>query len=150
MPQSLSLVLLHIILSTKGRKGILEREFRSRMHSYLASVSRNLKCECFRVGGTADHVHLAIRLPRTICVAAMVEQLKTASSVWAKGQSPDQRTFAWQRGYGCFSISHRDLNAHVNYIDNQEQHHKKRTFQEEYRMFLHKYGVKYDEAFVWD
>ena len=150
MPQSLSLVIIHLIFSTKDRRGFLGSDFRSRMHAYLASVSRKLKCECLRVGGTADHVHLAIRLSRTITIAKLVEQLKTSSSVWAKEQSPDQRAFAWQRGYGCFSVSPRDSEELVAYVDNQEEHHKKRSFQEEFRMFLDKYGVNYDEAYLWD
>jgi putative transposase len=150
MPQSLSLVIVHIIFSTKDRRGFLDREFRSHMHGYLASISRNLKCDCFRVGGTADHVHLAVRLSRTITIAKLVEQLKSSSSVWAKEQSRNLYRFAWQRGYGCFSISPRDLDDLVAYIDNQEEHHKERTFQDEFRMFLDKYGVKYNEAYVWD
>lgn len=150
MPQSLSFVIVHIIFSTKDRQGYLDPQFRTRMHGYLASIARNHKCECLRVGGTTDHVHLAIRLSRTITIAKLVEQLKTSSSIWAKEQSPDQIGFAWQRGYGCFSISPRDLDELVAYIDNQDVHHKKRTFQEEFRMFLNKYGVKYDEAYMWD
>ncbi|MFO7975721.1 MAG: IS200/IS605 family transposase [Candidatus Hydrogenedentota bacterium] len=150
MPQSLSFVIIHVIFSTKDRRGFLNREFRSRMHGYLASIARNHKCECLRVGGKADHVHLAIRLSRTITIAHLVEQLKTSSSIWAKEQSPNQHGFAWQRGYGCFSVGPRDLEDLVAYIDNQEEHHKKRTFQDEFRMFLDKYGVEYNEAYVWD
>jgi len=107
-------------------------------------------CECYRVGGTADHVHLGVRLSRTITIAKLVQELKTASSIWAKAQSPALGEFAWQRGYGCFSISPSHLNALIEYIDNQEQHHQTRTFQDEFRAFLEKYGVQYDEAYVWD
>ena len=147
MPQSLSFVIIHLIFSTKDRRGFLDGEFRSRMHGYLASICRKHRCECFRVGGTGDHVHLAVRLSRTITIAKIVEQLKSSSSIWAKEQSPNLYVFAWQRGYGCFSISPRDLDRLTAYIDNQEEHHRKRTFQEEFRMFLDKYGVKYNEAY---
>ena len=150
MPQSLSLVIIHVIFSTKDRHPFLDPDVRSKLHAYLATVARNTDCEAYRVGGVADHVHLAIRLSRTITIAALVESLKTASSKWLKSQSPDLAAFSWQRGYGCFSISPSDLDALRAYIDDQENHHRTRTFQDEFRMFLKKYGVEYNEAYVWD
>jgi len=150
MPQSLSLVILHIIFSTKQRQPFLDSTIRPAAHAYLATVARNAGCECYRAGGVEDHVHLAIRLSRTITIADLVEQLKTSSSKWVKTQSGDLGDFSWQRGYGCFSIGPRDLDALCVYIDEQERHHRTRTFQEEFRMFLNKYGVEYDEAYVWD
>ena len=104
----------------------------------------------YRAGGMADHIHLAIRLSRTIAIATLVERLKTSSSKWMKAQPAGQSAFAWQRGYGCFSIRPKDLDALRAYIDNQEEHHRNRTFQEEFRMFLDNYGIGYDEAYVWD
>ena len=98
----------------------------------------------------ADHVHLAIRLSRTVTIADLVQELKTSSSQWVKTQSPGLAAFAWQRGYGCFSVGPSDLDRLRAYIDDQENHHETRTFQEEFRMFLIKYGVEYDEAYVWD
>ena len=150
MPQSLSLVIVHLVFSTKERQPFLDTTVRSSLYAYLATVARNAGCECYRAGGTADHVHLSIRLSRTITIANLVEQLKTSSSKWIKTQTPDVGAFSWQRGYGCFSVGPQDLEALLTYIDNQEEHHRKRTFQEEFRMFLEKYGVKYDEAYVWD
>ncbi len=150
MPQSLSLVVVHVIFSTKDRGALLDAETRPKLHAYLATVSRNAGCECYRAGGVADHVHLAIRLSRTITIADLVENLKTASSKWLKTQSSDFARFSWQRGYGCFSVGPTDLDSLCTYIDRQEQHHRTRTFQQEFRMFLNKYGVKYDEAYVWD
>jgi putative transposase len=98
----------------------------------------------------ADHVHLAIRLSRTVTIADLVEGLKTASSKGVKTQSPDLAAFSWQRGYGCFSVGPSDLDALRDYIDDQEDHHRTRTFQEEFRIFLKKYGVVHNEAYVWD
>jgi REP element-mobilizing transposase RayT len=98
----------------------------------------------------ADHVHLSIRLSRTPSIAALVEELKTSSSKWLKTQSPDLGSFSWQRGYGVFSVNPGDLNALMTYIDGQEEHHHTHTFQEEYRGFLMKYGVAFDERYVWD
>jgi REP element-mobilizing transposase RayT len=150
MPQSLSRVVIHVVFSTKERLALLDIDTRPKLHAYLATVARNAGCECYRVGGVADHVHLAIRLSRTLTIADLVENLKTSSSKWLKTQSPDLATFSWQRGYGCFSVGPTDLDSLCAYIDNQEEHHRTRTFQEEFRMFLKKYGVEYDEAYVWD
>ena len=150
MPQSLSLIVIHVIFSTKERRPFLDPDMRPRLHAYLATVARNAGCEAYRVGGVSDHVHLAIRLSRTITVADLVETLKTASSKWVKTQSPDLADFSCQRGYGCFSVGPSDLDALRAYIDDQENHHRTRTVQEELRMFLKKYGVEYDEAYVWD
>jgi REP element-mobilizing transposase RayT len=98
----------------------------------------------------ADHVHLAIRLSRTVTIADLIETLKTSSSKWLKTQSRELGGFAWQRGYGCFSVGPTDLDALCAYIDDQAEHHRTRTFQDEFRMFLKKYGVEFDEAYVWD
>jgi REP element-mobilizing transposase RayT len=104
MPQSLSFVVIHVIFSTKERRPFLDPVTRPKLHAYLATVARNAGCEAYRVGGVADHVHLAIRLSRTLTIADLVETLKTSSSKWVKTQSPDLAAFSWQRGYGCFSV----------------------------------------------
>ena len=150
MPQSLSLVIVHVIFSTKERRPLLDTDTRPKLHAYLATVARNAGGECYRAGGVADHVHLAIRLSRTLTIADLVVNLKTSSSKWLKTQSADLAAFSWQRGYGCFSVGPADLDSLCAYIDKQEEHHRTRTFQEEFRMFLKKYGVEYDEAYVWD
>ena len=150
MPQSLSLVIVHVIFSTKDRFPFIEPAVRTALHGYLATVARNAGCEAYRIGGVADHVHSAIRLSRTLTVADLVETLKTSSSEWMKTQAADLADFSWQRGYGCFSVGPSDLEALRAYIDDQENHHHTRTFQDEFRIFLNKYGVSYDEAYVWD
>jgi REP element-mobilizing transposase RayT len=98
----------------------------------------------------ADHVHLAIKFSRTVTIAALVEKLKTTTSKWMKTQSAGLLKFAWQRGYGVFSVSPSDIDALLRYIDTQEEHHKTRTFQDEYRAFLKRYHVEFDERYVWD
>lgn len=150
MPQSLSYLLTHIVFSTKDRDPVLDATVRPALYAYLATVARNMDCECFHVGGVADHVHLAVRLSRTITMAQLIGKLKTSSSKWLKTQSPALAAFAWQRGYGAFSVGPSDINALLHYIDTQEEHHRTRTFQDEYRDFLKKYGIEYDERYVWD
>jgi putative transposase len=150
MPQSLAFVLVHVVFSTKDRLPVLNDSVRPALYAYLATVARNAECECFRVGGVADHVHFAVRLSRTTNVADLVEQLKSSSSKWLKTQSSDLSKFAWQRGYGAFSVGPADLSALIDYIDGQEMHHRKQSFQDEFRAFLEKYGVEFDERYLWD
>ena len=150
MSQSLSMVIIHIIFSTKDRFPCLDLVTRQNLHAYLGTVSRNSKCETYRVGGTADHVHLAVRLCRTVTIAELVEKLKTSSSKWLKMLRPELRRFAWQRGYGAFSVGREELEDLLTYVANQEEHHRVRTFQEEYLDFLKKYGVQHDEQYLWD
>ena len=151
MAQSLSLVIVHLIFSTKDRRPWISAEMRPRLHAYLAEVARSHGCEAYRVGGVEDHVHLALTLPRTSTQSDLVKELKTSSNHWLEKQDKlTYATFEWQRGYGIFSIGKSQLSSLVGYIENQETHHRKHTFQEEFRALLSKYGVKYDEAYVWD
>jgi REP element-mobilizing transposase RayT len=149
MPLSLAFVVVHLIFSTKGRRPVLSDPVCAELYPYLATVIRNAGCECYRVGGIADHVHIAIRLSRTVNVAKLVAELKASSSKWLKTKSPVLAKFAWQRGYGAFSVGPADLKALVQYIDAQETHHRKRSFQDEFRAFLKKYGVECDERYLW-
>ena len=150
MPQSLSLTIIHLVFSTKDRMPLLTPEILTDLHAYLATVARHADGECYRVGGVADHVHLALRLSRTQTIADLVSELKTSSSKWLKDKSPALSKFAWQRGYGNFSVGPRDLDALIAYIDGQEEHHRTKTFQDEYRSFLQHYGIDFDERYVWD
>ena len=150
MPQSLSLVLLHVVFSTKDRRRCLDQPVRPKLYAYLAEVARNAGCECYRVGGVEDHVHLAIRLSRTITIAKLIEELKTSSSKALKNDLARIDDFSWQRGYGAFYVSPRDKDALIGYIDDQEEHHRTRTFQDEFRALLDKYGLECDERYVWD
>lgn len=150
MPQSLSLVIVHVVFSTKDREPWIAPEMRPRLHAYLAEAARGLGCEAYRVGGVADHVHLALTLPRTVTQSDLVKELKTASNHWLGNQDAQYANFAWQRGYGIFSVGKSQLGGLVESIENQERHHKARTFQEEFRELLAKYEVRFDEAYVWD
>jgi putative transposase len=148
MAQSLAFLLVHIIFSTKNRAPVLEETLLPGLFAYLGTVARNVGSECYRVGGVADHVHLAIRLNRTSNVSGLVNALKSASSQWVKGRGLAE--FSWQRGYGAFSVGPADLKALIAYIDAQKENHAKRDFQEEFRAFLRKYGVEFDERYLWD
>ena len=150
MPQSLSLVIVHLVFSTKDREPWIEPAMRPRLHAYMAEVARSLGCEAYRVGGIADHVHLALTLPRTLTQSDLVKELKTSSNHWLARQDDRYAGFAWQRGFGIFSVGRSHLTALVDYIANQEQHHQTKNFQDEFRSLLIRYEVEFDEAFVWD
>jgi putative transposase len=150
MPQSLSKVIVHIIFSTKNREPWLDPNIRPRMHAYLATICRDLGGEALRVGGVADHVHIVTTLPRTLSQAQMVEGIKKPSSKWIKALEVRYRSFFWQRGYGVFSVSSSQHGAVLQYVETQEEHHRARTFQEEYRELLRRHGVEFDERYVWD
>lgn len=150
MPHSFTNVLLHIVFSTKYRAPLLYPEVRPALFAYLATVARSTGCECYRAGGVADHVHLAVRLSRMVTIAQLVQELKTSSSRWLKTQSPKLSKFRWQTGYSAFSVRASGLNTLVRYIDNQEQHHRKRSFLHEHRATLKQEGIEYDEHYIWD
>ena len=150
MSQSLSNVIVHIIFSTKNREPWLDAATRPRMHAYLATICRDLDAEVLCVGGVADHVHIVTTLPRTVSQAQLIEGIKKPSSKWIKALEPRYRGFFWQRGYGAFSVSSSQLDAVLQYLETQEEHHRTRTFQEEYRELLRRYGVEFDERYAWD
>ena len=120
------------------------------MHAYLATICRDQGAELAHVGGVADHVHFLTSLPRTLSQAEFVEQIKKTSSKWIKTLDARYRGFFWQRGYAAFSVSPSQFGAALRYIKTQPEHHRTRTFQEEYRELLRKHGVDFDERYVWD
>ena len=148
MPQSLTFLLIHVVFSTRDRRPIIRDELQPQLHAYLATVARGLGCECYRAGGVADHVHLAIGLSRQTTVADLVSKLKTSSSQWVKTQGLPG--FAWQQGYGAFSLGRSDQEALIAYIQRQPEHHRTISFQDELRAILNRYGVERDEAHLWD
>jgi putative transposase len=151
MPQSFAQIYLHLVFSTKERRPFLQdAAIRDEAHRYLGGTCNNLGCPVLRVGGVADHVHVLCLLGRTISVADLVKELKRESSKWAKTKADALGEFYWQNGYGAFSVSPGHVELVRNYIVNQEEHHRQVTFQDEFRRLLTKYGVEWDERYVWD
>jgi REP element-mobilizing transposase RayT len=150
MPQSLSNVLVHLIFSTKNREPLITTEIESDLHDWCGGILRDLKCPPLRVGGTADHIHILFRLSRTMAVSEVVQLLKVSGSKWIKQQGPAFHQFAWQDGYGAFSVSQSMAPDVIRYIERQKEHHRVRSFQDEFRDFLRKYEIEFDERYVWD
>ena len=151
MPQSLSAVYIHLVFSTKERRPFLrDRNMRESLHAYLGGISKTLDCPPIIVGGTEDHVHLLARFARTITQAEWVKELKRVSNLWLKEQSRTYADFQWQGGYADFSVSPSSLERVKRYIANQEDNHRKLSFQDELRALLRKHKVEWDERYVWD
>ena len=150
MAQSLAKVYLHSIFSTKHRESLIAPEMEDRLYGYIAGIIKKVGGYPVKINGMPDHVHILSTLPRTITVAKYLEEIKKNSSKWVKVEYPEWKNFAWQGGYATFSVSSSKVDTVSNYIENQKEHHKKLTFQEELIQFLERYGVDYDEKYLWD
>src|SRR6266436_5810282 len=151
MPQSLSVVYIHLVYSTKNRQPFLrDPEARADLHSFLGGTSKKLDCAPIIVGGVEDHVHLLCRFGRSITQADWVKELKRISNLWLKDQDDKYRDFEWQKGYADFSVSQSNLEQVKQYIANQEEHHRKMSFQDELRALFSKHQIEWDERYIWD
>ncbi len=151
MPQSLSQVWLHIVFSTKDRHAFLQNaDFRDEMFRMLSHHVSEIGCFPKLSGGWIDHVHGVCGLSRTVTIAQLVEHLKTETSRWVKKQPSGAKSFTWQAGYGAFSVSQSNLDRVVAYVEQQEKHHRKRTYQDEFRELCRKHNLEIDERYVWD
>ncbi|MEM1121379.1 MAG: IS200/IS605 family transposase [Bacteroidota bacterium] len=150
MPQSLVKNYVHIVFSTKKRQSFIDQSIEEELHAYLGGTCKELGCPVLAVGGVAEHVHILCMLSRNIALSELVGKVKANSSKWIKTKGEQYATFYWQKGYGGFSVNPAETEVVIIYIQKQEEHHKKWTFKEEYRLFLKKYKVEYDERYVWD
>jgi len=150
MPQSLAKNLIHLIYSTKDRAPCLSPEIRAGLFKYKAGILKEWKSPALQIGGVADHVHVLFCLSKNHALAKVIEEVKKGSSKWMKTQGPGFRDFYWQAGYGAFSVSQSHVEQVQRYIERQEGHHRTRSFQDEFRTFLKRHGMEYDERYLWD
>jgi REP element-mobilizing transposase RayT len=150
MAQSLAKIYLHIIFSTKNRQSFIKPEIEIELHKYMAGILRNIDCTAIKISGISDHIHILNTMSRTISISKMLGILKKDSSKWLKTKGNEYKNFHWQNGYGVFSVGLLEVNEVKTYIENQYNHHRKKTFMEEYRELLKKYHMEYDERYVWD
>lgn len=151
MPQSLARIWLHIAFSTKERRPYLQNEeLRGEMFRLLGHHAKEAGCTPARVGGWIDHVHILCGLSRTLTVAQLVEVLKRETSKWIKRRAAELNRFHWQNGYGAFSVSQSIVDQVIKYIDRQPDHHRRMTFQEEFREICARHNIEIDERYVWD
>ena len=151
MPQSLARVVLHVVFSTKDRVPFLkDPEIRAGLHAYMAGILQGIGCEPILIGGVEDHVHILCNLSRTITIAGLVEEAKKSPSKWMKEQGAAFTDFYWQGGYGAFSVSQSNVEQVRAYVAAQDEHHRKVSFQDEFRQLLRRYEIEFDERYVWD
>ena len=151
MPQSLSMVYVHAVFSTLGRRPYLDTAvLREDMNRFIAGVTERLASPAAALGGTADHLHLLVRLDRSITQADWVKEIKRTSSLWIKENHAALRDFHWQHGYALFSVSASQVAKVAQYIRDQETHHRRRGFQDELRTLMEKHGLTWDERYVWE
>ncbi len=141
---------LHCVFSTKERRQFITPALRERLWPFLGGIARRNKIKAIEIGGVADHVHLLLSLPPTLSIAKVLQLIKGGSSKWVHETFPEHRLFAWQEKYGAFSVSASRLDKTVQYIKDQEAHHRKMTFQEEFIALLKKHRIEYDERYLWD
>ncbi|MDP4220931.1 MAG: IS200/IS605 family transposase [Bacteroidota bacterium] len=139
----------HFVFSTKHRQKSLTPEIRERLWAYMGGIARNKNIVPIEIGGYDDHCHALLLLPATITLAKTAQVIKGVSSKWLSETYPELSSFRWQDAYGAFSVSVSQVDRTIAYIKNQEQHHKRLTFQEEYVSFLKKHNIEYDERYVW-
>jgi REP element-mobilizing transposase RayT len=150
MPQSLARIHVHLIFSTKHRERLITDPVRGSLHAYMATVLQNLGCAPVLINSVEDHVHILFELARTVSVSQAVEEVKKSSSKWIKTQGAEFAGFSWQAGYGAFAVSESNVPSVRDYIARQQEHHHRKSFQEEYLAFLERHGVAFDERYLWD
>lgn len=143
-------LLVHFIWSTAGREPWIGNDWSKPLHAYLGGIARNKNAKLLAAGGMYDHIHLYASLPSTITLAEFVNAMKSNSSRWVHETFPKRKAFAWQEGYGAFSVSKSEEQKVMNYITNQSEHHRKHTFKEEFLKLLEKHAVEYNERYLWD
>lgn len=150
MANTYTSIYIHYVFSTKNRVSVLGEKIRERLWAYIGGIARDHGMAALRVGGVTDHVHALVALPATVSIARGVQLIKGGSSRWMHETFPEIADFAWQEGYGAFSVSKSHVEETVAYIERQKEHHRERSFQEEYLAFLRKHEIAYDERYIWD
>jgi REP element-mobilizing transposase RayT len=150
MPQSIAYNYSHITFSTKARYPFIDENIQDELFQYIGGICKKMDFNPVIVGGYKDHIHILCVLSRKIALMKLIEEIKSHSSKWIKTKGEKYQNFYWQRGYASFSVRPSEIDVVIRYIENQAQHHKKKTFQEEYLEVLNKYNAEYDEKYLWD
>ena len=149
MANNYSSLFYHVVFSTKHRTAFLRPEIEASVWAYICGIARNHKLTTIQMGGVEDHIHALVMAPPVLAPCEIAKYLKGDSSKWIHETFADLQDFGWQDGYGAFTVSKSNVPTVVSYIQNQRGHHQTQSFQDEYREFLKKHGVEYDERYVW-
>jgi REP element-mobilizing transposase RayT len=150
MGHSFTSSLYHCAFSTRGRRQLITADLQERLWPFMGGIARQNGMKALAIGGVADHVHLLLSLPSTLCIAKAIQQIKGASSRWVHETFREYRLFGWQEGYGAFSIGISQVDRTIQYVRAQPEHHRTKTFQEELVAMLRRHGMQYDERHLWD
>lgn len=150
MSQSLVKNYVHLVFSTKHRQPFMDKTIQPDLYAYIGGICKNYECYPYAIGGIEDHIHILCLLSRKLPLYQLLEVVKSQSSRWIKTKGQAYQSFYWQGGYGAFSVNPYEISVVKKYIFNQEAHHKKQGFKDEFRAFLRKYQVEYDERYVWE
>jgi putative transposase len=150
MPQSLVKILAHIIFSTKNRNNLITPEIEPDLFGYMHGIIENNKSKLLLANGSSDHVHLLVSLGKTISISELIGDIKRDTSKWIKPKGREFRDFYWRVGYGAFSVGQSQVKQVIRYIEQQKEHHIKKSFKTEYRSILKRYEIEFDERYVWD
>ena len=140
----------HCVFSTKERQRLVTANLRERLWPFLGGIARQNKMKAIEIGGVEDHVHILLSIPPTLTISKALQLINGGSSKWIHETFPEHRLFSWQEKYGAFSVSVSQLDTIIDYIRNQEPHHRTKTFQEEFEALLKKHRIEYDERYLWD
>jgi REP-associated tyrosine transposase len=150
MSKSLAQIYIHLIFSTKHRLKLIFPEIKNDIEAYLSGILMNMDCSCIEINAQEDHIHILFRMSRTISLSKIAEETKKSSSKWIKTQRNELHDFGWQNGYGAFSVNQSQLKIVKDYISLQNEHHCNFSFKEEFKFFLDKHEIEYDERYLWD
>ncbi len=150
MASTLTNLLYHIVFTTRKKQNLIIPVLSVKLYPYIGGIIREEKGKLLKIGGTLNHVHILARFSASVSVSEMLRRIKGSSSKWVNEISRGTQHFSWQRGYGAFSVSESSVENVAGYIENQEEHHKKITFEEEFLLLLHKHNISYDEKYIWD
>jgi REP element-mobilizing transposase RayT len=139
---------IHAVFAVKGRNSLIDKSWKDELYRYISGIIQNNEHKVLAINGTADHIHIFFGMRPTQSISCLLQEIKGDSSKWINRKGFIGRHFSWQEGYGAFSYSKSGVNNVIDYIKNQEKHHKKRTFSEEYADILKKFGIEYDDRYV--
>jgi REP element-mobilizing transposase RayT len=149
MSHTFTKLLTHVIFSTKERRSLMDDELQVRLFPYLGGIVREMGGTPLTINGPSTHVHLLVQTKASVSIAKLVETVKSSSTSWVHREWKERWKFAWQEGYGAFSVGPVQVPEVIKYIAGQKEHHRKISFQEEFISFLQKYGIEYDERYIW-
>jgi len=148
MANTYTQIYIQFVFAVKNREALIDSSWKESLHKYITGIFQNNKHKMIQINSVADHIHLFVGIKPDQCISALIQNVKTESSKWINENQLTHKKFEWQRGFGAFSYSKKDIKTVINYIINQEAHHSKTKFTDEYREYLNEYKIEWDEKYI--